>query len=302
MLHNVPKEQSTSNPAIFMISSVNLLLKKEKDDTRKYENGSRLFLTTLPPAFVLSLADISIKEEIRVIISYKKKLTLRNASKFIHTALAKSKKVNIKSSVMFSKCNQFLPTDSKLSTAHCAKSQRGHQIHANPSLSHHMEGGGGESDRATTHKHRPCTNTLPGHKARPQVWWGGTHSLQTNRTKRARSIRPSDFDLVLTHDVGQYVNSRACVSEGAGALLPGLLQHHLPTAAVAVRTTSIISIQRMQLVSTAVWALAEVQNSSTSPLSLSSSSLAQFSERAFCSGRLTMMKTTGNLWTHWQGG
>lgn len=158
------------------------------------------------------------------------------------------------------------------------------------------------SVRATTHKHRPCTNTLPGHKARPQVWWGGTHSLQTNRTKRAWSIRPSDFDLVLTHDVGQHVNSRACVSEGAGALLPGLLQHHLPTAAVAVRTTSIISIQRMQLVTTAVWALAEVQNSSTSPLSLSSSSLAQFSECAFCSRRLTMMKTTGNLWTHWQGG
>lgn len=74
MLHNVPKEQSTSNPAIFMISLVNLLLKKrkkEKDDTRKYENGSRLFLTTLPPAFVLSLADISIKEEeIRVLLAH----------------------------------------------------------------------------------------------------------------------------------------------------------------------------------------------------------------------------------------
>lgn len=57
----------------------------------------------------------------------------------------------------------------------------------------------------------------------------------------AWSISPSDFDLILTLDVGQYVNSRACVSEGVA----GLLRHYLPTAAVAVRTMSIISIQRM---------------------------------------------------------
>lgn len=88
----------------------------------------------------------------------------------------------------------------------------------------------------------------------------------------AWSIRPSDFDLILTHDVGHYVNSRACVSEGVA----GLLRHYLPTAAVAQRTMSIISIQRMRPVSAAVWILGEAQNSHSSTLSLSSNSLAWF--------------------------
>ena len=159
-------------------------------------------------------------------------------------------------------------------------------------------GMGGQSEHRHI-KHRLCTNTLPGHKAPPQVWWGGTSPLQTNRSKWARSVRPSDFDLVLTHDVGPYVNSRACVSEGVG----GLLWHYLPTAAVAVRTMSIISIQRMRLQSPQLCGHEEENKIPPPARWAREAALLQglFSEHAFCSRWHTMLKTTGNPWTHWEG-
>lgn len=121
---------------------------------------------------------------------------------------------------MFSTCNQFLPTESKLSTVHCAKSQRGHQIHANPSPTH---GGGSVSAITHTDTERAQTHYLVT-KFRPRSdEMGHSHCKQT-KIRRAWSIRPSDFDLIVTHDVGQYANSR--LSEGASALLPGLVQHN----------------------------------------------------------------------------
>lgn len=221
----------------------------------------------------LPLSDIDLVCEISVVSHTKVKPMWKNAPSVIRRL---TEKEDIKRSVMFSKCNQFLSTGSKLSTTHCTKSHRGHQIHANPSLHHHVAGDGGQS--AQRHiKHRLCTNTLPGHKAPPRVWWGGTSPLQTNRSKWAQSIRPSDFDLVLTHDVGPYVNSRACVSEGVG----GVLWHYLPTAAVAVRTMSIISIQRVRPQSPQLCGHEEEKrNSSANELSLWSRPLAGLVFRA----------------------
>lgn len=221
----------------------------------------------------LPLSDIDLVCEISVVSHTKVKPMWKNAPSVIRRL---TEKEDIKRSVMFSKCNQFLSTGSKLSTTHCTKSHRGHQIHANPSLHHHVAGDGGQS--AQRHiKHRLCTNTLPGHKAPPRVWWGGTSPLQTNRSKWARSIRPSDFDLVLTHDVGPYVNSRACVSEGVG----GVLWHYLPTAAVAARTMSIISIQRVRPQSPQLCGHEEEKrNSSANELSLWSRPLAGLVFRA----------------------
>lgn len=93
----------------------------------------------------------------------------------------KSKTASIKGSIIFTMYNQFLRIDSKLSTVHCTKSQRGHQIHANPSPAR----GGGS---AITHRHRACTNMLPGRKVRPQGRWNGTQSLQTNKTLTLTSL------------------------------------------------------------------------------------------------------------------
>lgn len=147
----------------------------------------------------------------------------------------------------------------------------------------------GGSVRATAHKHTLCTRCAQTHylvtKPGPRCdEVDHALNLQTNRPERAPSIRPSDFDLILTHDVGQYVNSRTCVSEGLSAPLAGPLQHYLPTAAVAVRTMSIISIQRMRPASTAVWTLGEAQNSSTSAPSSVSLALAFFRARFSAAG------------------
>lgn len=109
---------------------------------------------------------------------------------------------------MFSECNQFLPPGSNLNTTRCIKSQRGLQIHANPSPLQPITGGG--SVRA--HKHRLHTNTLPGHKAAPGV------------TAGALRVRPSDFDLVLTW-CGTIC--KWCNGEEVGALFDGVLQRYL---------------------------------------------------------------------------
>lgn len=127
----------------------------------------------------------------------------RNTPEVIHH-LSKSKPANMKGSIMFSKCNQFFPTGSKLSAAHCTKSHHGHQIHANPSL--HQPAGGEGTQTQTVHKHTTCSQS----RAPGVMRW---NTPRTNRTETAPSIRPSDFDLILTHDVGHYVNSRACGSE-----------------------------------------------------------------------------------------
>lgn len=113
-------------------------------------------------------------------------------------------------------------------------------------IPHSISPHGGGSVTTTENKHRHKHPPWSQSRAPGVMRW---NAPRTNRTERARSARPSDRDLILTWRGPKckfkgFCKWRSwCTSCWPQRRLP---QHYLPTAAVAVRTMSIISIQRMQ--------------------------------------------------------
>lgn len=206
--------------------------------------------------------------------------------------LLKSKTANVGGSIMFSVCNQFFPAGSKLSGAQSTKSPHGHQIHTNPSLYHPWGGWG--TGRAAAYKQRSRTNTHylvtePGPRC-DEVEQTHGHPTELGGLS---AYAPSDFDPILTWCGAMWKFKGLC----KGSRGTSLLQCYLLTAVDAVREMSIISIQHMQPISTALWTLGEVRNSSTSAQSRWNNSVAclyKSTVSALCSRRNTVMKTTGN--------
>lgn len=153
----------------------------KKDKPREYENGSHL-----PRAFVSSLSDRVFNCWNKSLVGSSSVIQHRGNTPHMIHHLTKNKTANIKRSIMFSKCNQFLPAGSKLSAARHTKSHRGHQIHANPSLHHHTAGGEGQSE--ARHISRLCTNTTWSQSLAPGVVRWNTLKQTELRGLRARAL------------------------------------------------------------------------------------------------------------------
>lgn len=130
-------DRSSTSVTHLVLLGCNVIYDLLSDETKNYENCIHLFFF---------LTDITIAEVERGV---REEIHLKLSTMHLEQALI----VSINQCVMFSKCNQFLATDSKLSTAHCTKSRWGHQIRANPPYSTIIQGGGSvrASNRAQTH-------------------------------------------------------------------------------------------------------------------------------------------------------
>lgn len=130
----------------------------------------------------------------------------------------------IKRPIIFSKCDQFHPTGSKLSAACCTKSHRSHQIHANPSLHHGTgrKGGGGVSSQSLD------TQTQAVHQH--TTWWQslalGLMRWKTHSKQCMEGLEHTPFWLWPHSGVWDDVKCKfKGLCKRVGALLACLLQH-----------------------------------------------------------------------------